>query len=75
MGENVEQYPPYRIQALKEACEQTGYQLLQEDATEAELYEHALGFLDRFIDEAEARDLSGAPPTGCAVHSMENSEY
>ena len=58
MGENVEQYPPYRIQALKEACEQTGYQLLQEDATEAELYEHALGFLDRFIEEAEARDLS-----------------
>ena len=57
MGEDVEQYPPYRIRALRQACAQTGYQLPEEDANEAELYEHALGFLDRFIEEAEARDL------------------
>ncbi len=57
MGEDVERYPPYRISASRKACEQTGYPLPKEDANEAELYEHALGFLDRFIEEAEARDL------------------
>ena len=57
MGEDVEKYPPYRIQAFKKACAQTGYQPPKEDADEAELYEHALRFLDRFIEEAEARNL------------------
>ena len=57
MGEDVEQYPPYRIGVLKQACAQTGYQPPREDSSEAELYEHGLGFLDRFIEEAEARDL------------------
>ena len=57
MGEDVERYPPYRIRALKQACKQTGYPQPEDDASEAELYEHALGFLDRFIEEAEARDL------------------
>ena len=58
MGEDVERYPPYRISASKMACEQAGYPLPQEDANEAELYEHALGFLDRFIEEANARGLT-----------------
>ena len=57
MGEDVERYPPYRISASRKACEQAGYPLPKEDANEAELYEHALGFLDRFIAEAEARGL------------------
>ena len=57
MGENVERYPPYRIGFLKRACAQAGYEPPREGANEAELYEHALGFLDRFIEEAEARDL------------------
>ncbi len=57
MGEDVEQYPPYRIGVMKQACTQTGYQPPEEDANEADLYEHGLGFLDGFIEEAEARDL------------------
>ena len=57
MGEDVERYPPYRIGFLKRACAQTGYEPPREGANEAELYEHALGFLDRFVEEAEARDL------------------
>ena len=57
MGEDVERYPPYRIRFMKRACVQTGYEPPREGANEAELYEHALGFLDRFIEEAEARDL------------------
>ncbi len=57
MGEDVERYPPYRIGVMKQACTQTGYEPPGESANEAELYEHGLGFLDRFMDEAEARDL------------------
>ena len=57
MGENAEQYPPYKRSYVKRACEQTGYPFPKEDANEAELYEHALDFLDRFIKEAAARDL------------------
>ena len=57
MGEDVRKYPPYRIRVMKEAFAKTGYPPPQKDATEAELYEHALAFLDRFIEEAEARDI------------------
>ena len=57
MGEDVEQYPPYRITVMTKAFAETGYPSPQKDATEAELYEHALGFLDRFIEEAQARDI------------------
>ena len=57
MGEDATKYPPYAKQALNRACEQTGYPLPPENANEAELHEHALGFLDRFIAEAEARGL------------------
>ena len=57
MGEDVERLPPFRIQAFKKACAQTGYQPPEEDANEAELYDGALRFLDRFMEEAEARAL------------------
>ena len=56
-GEDGERYPPYKKSHVNPACEQTGYPLPAAGATEAELYEHALGFLDRFIEEAEARGL------------------
>ena len=58
MGEDVWKYPPYRIRVMREAFAKTGYPPPQKDANEAKLYEHALGFLDRFIEEAEARDIS-----------------
>ena len=57
MGQDPEQYPLYGRSQVEQACKQTVYPLPRKDASEAELYEHALGFLDRFIKEAEARDL------------------
>ena len=57
MALDVEQYPPFRITLFNDAYEVTGYDRLQPGADEAELYEHALGFLDRFIEEAQAQGL------------------
>ena len=57
MGLDVEQYPPFRTRAFERAYERTGYDQPPLDADEAALYEHALGFLDKFIDEARARGL------------------
>ena len=57
MGLNAEQYPPFKIRAFKEAYERTGYDMPERGADEAALYEHALGFLDRLIQEASEREL------------------
>ena len=58
MGVDVEQYPPFRVTASDNAYKQhTGYDPRPEDADEAVLYEHFLGFLDRFIEEARKRGL------------------
>ena len=57
MGLGVEQHPPYRTEAFMQAYERTGYNKPSEDAGEAALYVHALGFLDRFIEEASKRGL------------------
>ena len=57
MGLNAEQYPPFKIRAFKEAYERTGYDMPERGADEAALYEHALGFLDRLIQEASERGL------------------
>lgn len=72
MGENAENYPPYKKRHMTTACGQTGYPQPKKDADEAELYGHGLGFLDRFVQEAAVRDLSGTAPAGCAVHRMED---
>ena len=52
MGIDPEQYPPFRVIMFDKTYERTGYEPRRQDADEAELYEHALGFLDRFIEEA-----------------------
>ena len=57
MGLNAEQCPPFRVKLFNEACEATEYYEPEKDADEAALYEHALGFLDRFMEEAAARGL------------------
>ena len=57
MGLEVEQYPPFRVKVFNETYARTGYDLPEKGADEAALYEHALGFLDRFIDEAKERGL------------------
>ncbi len=58
IGFNVYQYPPFMITLFDEAYDRTGYHHPHEGADEAVLYEHALGFLDRFIEEASERGLA-----------------
>ena len=58
MGLDVEQYPPFRVTPFDKAYQQTGYGEPERAASEAETYEHALAFLDRFIEEASERDLA-----------------
>ena len=58
MGLDVEQYPPFRVTPFSKAYQQTGYGDPERGASEAETYEHALDFLDRFIEEASERGLS-----------------
>ena len=57
MGLDVEQYPPFRAGMFDSAYDRTGYKKPGGRANEATLYEHALGFLDRFIEEASERGL------------------
>ncbi len=58
MGLDAEQYPPFKIIAFTEAYKRTGYDMPERGADEAALYEHALGFLDRLIEEASKRGLT-----------------
>ena len=58
MGLDAERYPPFRTTLFEQAYERTGYKRPTPGADEASLYGHALGFLDRFIDEASARGLN-----------------
>ena len=57
MGLNVNEYPPYRTGAFNKAYDFTGYGRTDGNADEAARYEHALGFLDQFIEEASSRGL------------------
>ena len=58
MGLDAERYPPFKIIAFTEAYKRTGYDMPERGADEAALYEHALGFLDRLIEEASKRGLT-----------------
>ena len=57
MGLDAQDYTPFRVTVFDEAYEDTGYEKAERDADEAALYEHALDFLDRFIEEASERGL------------------
>ena len=57
MGLDVEQYPPFRVKVFNKAYDRTEYGRPEKDADVATLYEHALSFLDRFIEEAAGRRL------------------
>ncbi len=57
MGIDAERFPPFRITVFNKAYERTGYDKPERNADEAALYDHALGFLDRFIKEADERRL------------------
>ena len=58
MGLDVEEYPPFRVTTFEKGYELTGYARPGQGADEAALYGHSLGFLDRFIDEAQQRGLT-----------------
>ena len=58
MGLDAERYPPFRVTRFDEAYEFTGYSPRDVQADEVALYEHALGFLDTFIEEAGKRDVT-----------------
>ena len=57
MGCDVTQYPPFLIRLFTKTYVRTGYAYPRQDADEVALYEHALGFLDRFIAEAKRRGV------------------
>ena len=57
MGLDCHNYPPFRIRLFNDAYQSTGYDQPKQGADEAALYVHALGFLDRFLEEAENRGL------------------
>ncbi len=57
MGLDAELYPPFRVGIFNDAYDLTGHGRPSPEADEAELYEYALGFLDRFIKEASERGV------------------
>jgi len=57
MGLDAELYPPYLTRLFYRAYDFTKYWRPHDDEDEVVLYEHALGFLDRFIEEAGQRGL------------------
>ena len=57
MGLDVHKYPPFQTTIFQEAYNRTGYGQPEKNADEAALYEHALGFLDLFMEEAAERGL------------------
>ena len=58
MGLDVERYPPFQITTFSNAYDRTGYDQPEKGADEAALYQHALGFLDRFLKETSQRGLT-----------------
>ena len=58
MGLDVEDNPPFGLTVFNKAYDQTGYNRSESGSDEADLYDHALGFLDRFIEEATTRGLN-----------------
>ncbi len=57
MAMNPRDYPHYKATQIRKGCELTGYYWPPMDADEAQVYEHALGFLDRLSEEASTRGL------------------
>lgn len=58
MGLDVEQFPPFRARWLSDIYSRVEHAQPVPGADEAAVYEHALGFFDRFIEESAKRGLS-----------------
>ena len=57
LADDPHQFPPYRPAIFNNGYRLVGYPTLPTSADEAEIYDHALSFLDRIIAEAAERDL------------------
>ena len=57
MALDAERFPPFKTKQLNNAYQHIGYHMPPHDADEGTLYEHALGFFDRVIEESAAREL------------------
>ena len=57
MGLDAEQFPPYRLKVFEQAYSRTGFSQPENGADSSDLYEHCLSFLDRFIQEANRREV------------------
>ncbi len=49
--------PVYKVSVFQKGFELVGYDKPRRGATEVQLYEHAIGFLDRLAEEASARGI------------------
>ena len=58
MGLDVEQFPPFRARWLNDIYSRVKHAHPRPDADEAAVYDHALGFFDRFIEESAKRGLT-----------------
>ena len=57
MGLDMDEYPPYLMTLFYTAYGQIDYPYPSSDDSEFVQYQHALGFLDRFMKEAASHDL------------------
>ena len=69
MALGADQYPVFMTTVFKKAYTSTGYDEPRKDAAEADLYAHALTFLDRFTREAKQRGLD-TPKTRLEAQSL-----
>src|SRR5205823_1250496 len=61
-ADGAEQHPIYKPTPYSQAFKLTGYPPPASDATAAEVFAHAVGFLDRLTEEAAARNLELRDP-------------
>ncbi len=58
LGWDTHNYPPFAPRAFSRAYDITGYDRPGKRSDESALYDHALSFLDHFVEEASARNLN-----------------
>ena len=58
MGLDSEKYPPFMTTTANSLYRQTGYEIAEHGGDEVDVYEHYLGFIDRFVEESAQRGLT-----------------
>jgi|GEM_PF-6140891 len=58
LADDATRHPPYKPSVFNDGQRLVGYSTLPDSPDEAQIYEHAMGFLDRIIEEAGERDLA-----------------